>query len=503
MPSRKTLRCSILLFQDEEKEGEEMEDQLYTPAIGLEIHAQLLTQSKIFCNCKVDFGGEANTRCCPVCLGFPGTLPVLNKEVVRLAIKAAIALGCTINTDTKMDRKNYFYPDLPKAYQISQLDLPIGVDGKVKIDLGEKEKYIKIKRIHIEEDAGKLIHDATEDTSLVDYNRCGVPLIEIVTDPDITSKEEAKLFIEKVSGLLQYANVSDCKMEEGSLRVDVNVSLKKEGQDELGTKVELKNLNSLKSIVRAIDYEIKRQSKLLRLGETIKKETRRFNDHSGDTSPLRDKEYAHDYRYFKEPDIVPLKLTKENIDSIKNTLPVLIDERIDTYVNQFKISKEDAQNITYRKELSDFYNEAVKAYPNYKSVANFMIVELYRYINEGYLSSQNIPFSPEDFALLVKMTDEEIIGRNNAKEVLKMMIEKSQSPMTLAKEHNFIISNDLNEVEEVVKKVLEEHKEEVEAYLNGKTKLFTFFMGQCSKILKGNASPKIIREMLEKNLITK
>ncbi len=480
-----------------------MEKPRYTPAIGLEIHAQLLTKSKIFCSCKVDFGGAPNTRCCPVCLGFPGTLPVLNQEVVKLAIKAATALGCHINTETKMDRKNYFYPDLPKAYQISQLDLPIGIEGKVKITQDEEEKYIKINRVHIEEDAGKLIHDATLDTSLVDYNRCGVPLIEIVTDPDITSKEEAKLFIEKVASLLQYAHVSHCKMEEGSLRVDVNLSLKQEGQQELGTKVELKNLNSLKSIVRAIDYEIKRQTKLLNLGETIKKETRRFSDTQGETSALRSKEYAHDYRYFKEPDIVPLKLTKETIEDIKTSLPILIDERKDHYINQFNISKVDAQKLTAKKELSDFYNEAVKSYPNYKSIANFMIVELYRYINEGYLDSQNIPFSPTEFAMLVKMSDEEIISRNNAKVVLKMMIEANKSPMILAKEHQMIINNDTKEVEVVVKKVLSEHEEEVKDYLNGKTKLFTFFMGECSKILKGNANPKIIKEILQKNLILK
>lgn len=477
-----------------------MNESFYTPAIGLEIHAQLLTQTKIFCSCKADFGGEPNTRCCPVCLGLPGSLPVLNKEVVRMGIKAAIALDCEINTETKMDRKNYFYPDLPKAYQISQLDLPLGKNGKVKISSGDEEKYIRIKRIHIEEDAGKSIHDAAEDTSLVDYNRCGVPLIEIVTEPDITSKEEAKRFIEKVSALLQYVNVCDCRMEEGSLRVDVNISLKKIGEEKLGTSVELKNLNSLKSIVRALDYEIKRQSQLLDEGKVVKKETRRFNETDETTSPLRSKEYAHDYRYFKEPDIVPFTITEGDIEAIKKELPLLIDERTDIYVNQYHISRADAQILAAKRELSDFYNEAVQTYPNYKSVASFMIVELYRYMNEGCLDSKNIPFSAKDFALLVQMIDEETVSRNNGKEILKMMIEHKKSPMELAREHKMMISNNTEEVEKVVNKVLSEYQEEVAAYLNGKTKLFAFFMGQCSKILKGNASPKIIKEILEKNL---
>jgi aspartyl-tRNA(Asn)/glutamyl-tRNA(Gln) amidotransferase subunit B len=472
----------------------------YDIVIGLEIHAQLLTNTKIFCNCEVDFGGEQNTRCCPVCIGLPGTLPVLNQTVVKYAIKGGLALNCDINRFSKIDRKNYFYPDLPKAYQISQFDLPLCIDGKVKIDVGEEEKYIRVHRIHIEEDAGKLVHDDIDNTSLADYNRCGVPLIEIVSEPDMSSAEEAKAYIEKVAGLLQYAGVSLCRMEEGSLRADVNISLKKPEAEKLGTKVEIKNLNSLKSIVRAIEYEVERQTKMLIAGEEIVQETRRFNDNRGVTTSMRSKEDAHDYRYFKEPDVTPVSITEEDIEIIKKELPMLIDERFELYVKEYGLNKADAKILVANKEISDFYNEAIASFPNYKAVANFVVVELLRYVNEGELDSKNIPFTPIAFAELVKMAEEEVVNKNNAKAILKIMLEGEKLPQQIAKDEGFLMNDSVDEIEETVTAVVSEFTKEVEGYLAGKEKLFGFLMGQCSKRLAGRANPKTIKEILEKEL---
>ena len=472
----------------------------YIPVIGLEVHAQLLTKTKIFCSCEVDFGGEQNTRCCPVCTGLPGTLPVLNKQVVKFGVKAALALNCGVGQYTKIDRKNYFYPDLPKAYQISQFDLPICKAGKIKIETEDGEKYIRIHHAHIEEDAGKLIHDDIENASLADYNRCGVPLLEIVSEPDMSSAEEARAYIEKIASLLQYAGVSLCRMEEGSLRADVNVSIKRPDATKLGTKVEIKNLNSLKAIVRAIDYEIERQSKILDAGDVVIQETRKYNDNRGITQSMRTKENAHDYRYFKEPDVIPVVISNEDIEEIKKEMPVLIDERVNTYLNQYDLSKAEVKKLIADKEISDFYNEVVSIYPNYKAVANFVVVELFKYINEGELKSDEIPFTAEEFAKLVKMTEEEVVNRNNAKAMLKIMIEENKAPEEIAKEQGFLMNNDTSEINEVVVGVVNEFNEEVQGYLAGKDKLFGFLMGQCTKRLAGRANPKTIKGILEDEL---
>ena len=342
----------------------------YIPVIGLEIHAELLTKSKVFCTCSAEFGGSQNSRCCPVCTGMPGTLPVINQTAVEYAVKAGMALGCDISKFSVFDRKNYFYPDLPKAYQISQLYYPLCLEGKVAIDTPDGQKYIRINHIHLEEDAGKLVHDDFNAVSLADYNRCGIPLVEIVTEPDISSAEEAKAFIEKVMLLLQYAGVSDCKMEEGSLRCDVNVSIMRPGDKELGTRAEIKNMNSLKSITRAINYEIKRQSRLLDAGKKVVQETRRFNENKGETSSMRSKENAHDYRYFPEPDILQVNFTDEMLDSIKNMLPELPYKRMERYMKDYGLSKTDAQILINQKSVSDFYDAAVSAYNAPKSIAN-------------------------------------------------------------------------------------------------------------------------------------
>ncbi|MDF2878327.1 MAG: glutamyl-tRNA(Gln) amidotransferase, subunit, partial [Clostridia bacterium] len=333
-----------------------------------------------------------------------------------------------------------------------------------------------------------------------DYNRCGVPLIEIVSEPDMSSAEEAKAYIEKVAGLLQYAGVSLCRMEEGSLRADVNISLKKPEAEKLGTKVEIKNLNSLKSIVRAIEYEVERQTKMLIAGEEIVQETRRFNDNRGVTTSMRSKEDAHDYRYFKEPDVTPVSITEEDIEIIKKELPMLIDERFELYVKEYGLNKADAKILVANKEISDFYNEAIASFPNYKAVANFVVVELLRYVNEGELDSKNIPFTPVAFAELIKMAEEEVVNKNNAKAILKIMLEGEKLPQQIAKDEGFLMNDSVDEIEETVTAVVSEFTKEVEGYLAGKEKLFGFLMGQCSKRLAGRANPKTIKEILEKEL---
>ena len=472
----------------------------YIPVIGLEIHAELLTNSKVFCTCSAEFGGSQNSRCCPVCTGMPGTLPVINQTAVEYAVKAGFALGCDINKFSVFDRKNYFYPDLPKAYQISQLFYPLCINGLVPIEVDGKTKNIRINRIHLEEDAGKLVHDDLNGVSLADYNRCGIPLIEIVTEPDLSSAEEAKALVEKISLLLQYVGVCDCKMEQGSLRCDVNISLMKPTDTEFGTRAEIKNLNSLKSIGRAIEFEIKRQSKLLDRGERVIQETRRFNDNHGDTKAMRSKEDAHDYRYFPEPDILQVNFTDEMLNEIKAKLPELPNKRLARYTGEYGLSETDAKIIVNQKKVSDFFNEAVSAYNNPKSVANFIMGELLRRVNLGEVTMDNLPFSAQDFAKLVEMADTEKVSKNDAKTILRYMIESGKDAETVAKENEFLISNDTGKVEEVITEVLANNANIVEQYRNGEQKVFGFLMGQCTKALKGVCTPKVIKSMLEEKL---
>ena len=477
---------------------------MYIPVIGLEIHAELLTNSKVFCTCSAEFGGDQNTRCCPVCTGMPGTLPVINQTAVEYAVKAGFALGCDINKFSVFDRKNYFYPDLPKAYQISQLNLPLCIGGNVPIEYevdGEKKtKNVRINRIHLEEDAGKLIHDDYNGVSLADYNRCGIPLIEIVTEPDIGSAEEAKAFVEKISLLLQYAGVCDCKMEQGSLRCDVNISIMKPTDTQFGTRAEIKNLNSLKSIVRAIEYEIKRQAKLLDNGDRVIQETRRFNDNHGETKSMRSKEDAHDYRYFPEPDILQVNFTDEDLKEIKAKLPELPEKRLARYIDEFGLSEVDSKILIAQKTVSDFFNGAVEAYNNPKSISNFIIGELLRRVNLGEVSMDNLPFTSKEFAELVEMSDTEKVSKNDAKTVLRFMIETGKSPKAVAEENGFMISNDTGKVTEVVESVLSANEAIVAQYIAGEQKVFGFLMGQCTKELKGVCTPKAIKDALEAKL---
>ncbi len=472
----------------------------YITVIGLEIHCELATQSKVFCTCSAEFGGDQNTRVCPVCTGMPGTLPVINQTAVEYAVKAGLALGCNINKFSMWDRKNYFYPDLPKAYQISQLYFPLCINGNVPIKVNGVEKSVRIHQIHLEEDAGKLVHDDFNGVSLPDYNRCGIPLIEIVSEPDIRSAEEAKAYVEQIILLLQYAGVSDCKLEEGSIRCDVNISLMKPGDKEFGTRAEIKNLNSLKSIVRAIEYEEYRQAKLLDMGKKVVQETRRFNDNRGETKSMRSKENAHDYRYFPEPDILQVNFTDEILDEIKNKLPEMPDVRLNRYVNTFGLSEVDAKIIIQSKLVSDFYDEAVATYNNPKSICAFVLTELLRRINLGEVTMESLPFTAKDFAQLVEMADTEKVSKNDAKTILRQMIETSKKPMELAKENGFIIEVDTAKVDMTIGEVLTKNKATVDQYIGGETKVLGFLIGQCTKELKGVATPKIIKETLEQKL---
>lgn len=476
----------------------------YIPVIGLEIHAELLTKSKVFCTCSAEFGGDSNSRCCPVCSGMPGTLPVINRTAVEYAVKAGLVMGCDINKFSAFDRKNYFYPDLPKAYQISQLNYPLCINGLVPIEYEEdgirKTKNVRINRIHLEEDAGKLVHDDINGVSLADYNRCGIPLIEIVTEPDMRSSAEAKAFVEKVALLLKYAGVCDCKMEQGSLRADVNVSIMKSDDTEFGTRTEIKNINSIKAIGRAIDYEIERQSKLIDMGQRVIQETRRLDDNKKETRAMRSKEDAHDYRYFPEPDILPINFTDEQLDAIKNSLPELPEQRIKRYTEQFGLSVNDAKILVGNKALSDFYDSAVMIYNNPKSICRFINIELMRRVNLGEIIIENLPFTSDELAKLVEMADNDKVSGNDAKDVFREMCGKGGDPEKIAKAMGLLITNDTGKVIEVVDKVLQDNEKAVRQYLGGDIKVFGFLMGQCTKELKGVCTPKAIKEELEKKL---
>jgi len=467
----------------------------YDTVIGLEIHAELSTNTKVFCSCSAEFGGEVNTHICPVCTGQPGALPVINHAAVEYAVRAGLAFGCEINRYSRFDRKNYFYPDLPKAYQISQLDLPLCINGKLELSTGT---VVRINRIHLEEDAGKLFHDDYHGQSLANYNRCSVPLIEIVSEPDIKSSEEAAEFVSKIGLYLKYLGVCDAKMQEGSIRADVNVSLKPCGSDKLGERAEIKNMNSLRGIQRAIEYEIKRQTEILDEGGKVVQETRRFDDTMGVTSPMRSKENANDYRYFPEPDVLAVTFTEEDINKIKEEIPLLPHQRAEKYVNEYGLTDEDARVLTLEKYISDFYDETVKIYPQYKSVANLFLTEIMRRVKDT--DSEEIPFSAKDFAKVCEMTDKNTVNRNDGKAIIRIMFEEGGEPEQIAKDNGFIVVEDTAAINEFIEGLFKERADLVEDYKNGKTNVFGFFMGQASRGLKGKATPASIRECLEKAL---
>lgn len=471
----------------------------YEVIIGLEVHAELSTKTKIFCSCPTEFGGQPNTHVCPICMAMPGTLPVLNEKVVEYAVKAGLATNCKISRDSKNDRKNYYYPDLPKSYQISQFDKPLCEHGYVEIDTEAGKKKIRLTRIHIEEDAGKLNHDDFGGGSLVDLNRAGVPLIEIVSEPDLRSPEEVESYMKKIKSILEYIEVSDCKMQEGSLRADVNVSVHKPGEP-FGTRTEMKNMNSFRSITRAIEYEIERQIDVLEDGGKIEQETLRWDDVSGKTFSMRDKEDAQDYRYFPEPDLVAIKLSEEYIENIKNSLPELPESRKQRYLEEYVLSEKDANIITASKYLSDLFENAIKVCNNAKSVNNWIISDISRILNETEMEPIAIPFDGNQLGKLVILIDKGTISSSIGKKVLEELFENPRDPEEIIKEKGWIQISDEGAIKEVVIKILEVNPQSIADFKAGKDRALGFLVGQAMKETKGKANPKMLNEMFLEEL---
>ncbi len=472
----------------------------YEIVMGLEVHAELSTKTKIFCSCPTEFGGEPNTHCCPVCMAMPGTLPVLNEKVVEYAIKAGIATNCEIARNSKNDRKNYFYPDLPKAYQISQYDMPLCERGFVEIETEEGKKKIRLTRIHIEEDAGKLNHDEYGRGSLVDLNRAGVPLIEIVSEPDLRSAKEVESYLRKLKSILEYIEVSDCKMQEGSLRADVNVSVRKKGATEYGTRTEMKNMNSFRSIVRAIEYEADRQIDVLEDGGKIEQETLRWDDVSGKTFPMRDKEDAQDYRYFPDPDLLAIKMSDEYIEEIRKNLPELPESRKKRYIEEIGLPEYDANLLTASKYLSNLFEGASKICGNPKAVSNWIMTDITKELNERELEPEQIPFTSEQLGNLVVLIDKGTISSSIAKKVLVELFENPKEPIKIVEEKGWIQISDEGAIKEVVLKVLENNQQSVIDYKAGKDKALGFLVGQAMKETKGKANPGMLNKMFLEEL---
>lgn len=472
----------------------------YETVIGLEVHVELATKTKIFCGCTTQFGGDPNTHCCPVCTGMPGTLPVLNKTVVEYAIAAGLATNCTITQKCKFDRKNYFYPDLPKAYQVSQLYLPICRNGHIEIEVDGAKKRIGIHEIHMEEDAGKLIHDPWEDCTLVDYNRCGVPLIEIVSEPDMGSADEVIAYLEKLKLILQYLGVSDCKMQEGSLRADINLSVREVGEKEFGTRTEMKNMNSFKAIARAIEGERKRQIEVLEYGKKVFQETRRWDDNKDTSFAMRSKEDAQDYRYFPEPDLVPIEISDEWLKGIKDKEPELRDAKMLRYEREYDIPEYDASIITGSKRLADIFEATVDICEKPKEVSNWLMVETMRLLKEVEIEAEDLALSPEKLADLIQLIDEGKINRTVAKEVFEQIFKNDVNPKQYIEEHGLVMVNDDGVLRETILKVMEVNPQSIADYKAGKEKALGFIVGQTMKEMKGKANPGMINEILKELL---
>lgn len=468
----------------------------YEVVIGLEVHAELSTRTKIFCSCTTKFGGEPNTHCCPICTGMPGTLPALNKSVVEYAVKAGLAMNCSIPEFSKQDRKNYFYPDLPKAYQISQHELPLCRNGFIEINADGVAKKIGINRIHIEEDAGKLLHDEYGMGTLVDCNRGGVPLIEIVSEPDMRSAEDARIFLESIKSILQYIDVSDCKMQEGSLRADVNISVRPKGQKEFGTRTEMKNLNSFKAIIRAIESESKRQVNELESGRVIEQETRRWDDVKGFSYAMRSKEEAQDYRYFPEADLVPIVVEREWLEEIRRSIPELPASRKKRYIEAYGLPEYDAGILTGSKVLADFFEETVEKSSNAKAVSNWIMGDLLRILKEKDMEPESIPFPAEYLARLISLIDSGTISGTMAKKVFEKMFDTKKDPETIVAEEGLEVVSDEGVLVEVVKKIIRNNPKSVDDYKSGKEKALGFLMGQTMRETKGKADPQMVRKML-------
>ena len=473
----------------------------YEVVIGLEVHCELSTKTKIFCSCSTEFGGEPNSHCCPVCMAMPGTLPVLNEKVVEYAVKAGLATNCEIERNSKNDRKNYFYPDNPKSYQISQFDKPLCYNGYVTIeDEDGIEKKIRIERIHIEEDAGKLNHDDYGRGSFVDLNRAGVPLIEVVSKPDLRSAYEVESYMRKLKSIFEYIEISDCKMQEGSLRADVNVSVRKKGSEKLGTRTEMKNMNSFKSIVRAIEYEVDRQIEVIEDGGEVIQETLRWDDISGRTFSMRDKEDAQDYRYFPEPDLVAIKLSQEYIDKIRKELPELPESRKKRYMEEIGLSEKAANLVTSSKYYSNMFEKASEISNNPKAISNWLMSDIARIMNEKELEPDKIPFTAEDLAELVVLIDKGTISNSIGKKVLEELFENPKAPSKIIEEKGWVQISDEGAIKEVVLKVLENNPQSVADYKAGKDKALGYLVGQAMKETRGKANPQMLNKMFMEEL---
>ena len=469
--------------------------------IGLETHVELATRTKIFCSCTTEFGGAPNTHCCPVCTGMPGTLPVLNRKVLEYAVKTCLALNCEVTRYHKFDRKNYFYPDLPKAYQISQLYLPIGRNGRVPIRVGQEEKVIRIHELHMEEDAGKLVHDNWIDQTRADYNRCGVPLIEIVTEPDFRSADEVIAYLEKLRSTLEYLGVSDCKMQEGSLRCDVNLSVRPVGSAELGTRTEMKNLNSFKAIARAIRYEARRQQERIEMDhKPVIQETRRWDENKDASFSMRSKENAQDYRYFPEPDIPPVELDGAELERMRAALPEMAEARRARYERDFGLPEYDAGLLTGTKALADFFEETVALGLAPKEVSNWMMDVLLRTLKEKGLEPKEMLLTPETLGTIIRMVQEGRLNRATGVKVFQAVFDENADPAAYVKAHGLEQIRDTGLVETTVREVLARCAAQVEEYRSGKEKVYGFLVGQCMRALKGKADPQIVNQTLREML---
>jgi len=474
----------------------------YEVVVGLEVHAQLKTASKIFCGCSTKFGAAPNTQTCPICLGMPGVLPVLNRRVLEMAVKTGLALHCQISPYSRFARKNYFYPDLPKGYQISQYELPLCEHGFLEVAVNDRIKRIGIRRIHMEEDAGKNLHEGLEAASHVDLNRAGVPLLEIVSEPEIRSVDEAVAYLRALRDILIYLDVCDGNMEEGSLRCEPNLSLRPVGQKEFGTRVELKNINSFRFVQKAMEYELRRQEKVLREGGRVVQETRLWNTEKEITVVMRGKEEAHDYRYFPEPDLVPLIIPQELIEEVRKTLPELPDAKRDRFVREYGIPVYDAEVLTTSKDLAHYFEACVEAYPQPKTVSNWIMTELLRELKYSGHEIVDCPIPPDRLAGLLKMIDHGTISGKIAKTVFEEMYRSGRPAEEIVKEKGLIQISDEGALEALIDEVLQSHPNERESYRQGKSQLLGFFVGQVMKRSQGKANPGKVNELLKKKLAT-
>jgi len=472
----------------------------YEAVIGLEIHAQLRTKSKIFCNCSTAFGAPPNAHTCPVCLGMPGVLPVLNRKVVDYALRMALATNCTISSSSRFARKNYFYPDLPKGYQISQYELPIAEHGHIVIEVNGNSRPIGITRIHMEEDAGKLIHNPYRPVSMVDFNRTGVPLIEIVSEPDMRTPEEAGAYLRQLRAIVRYLEICDGNMEEGSFRCDANISLRPMGAETFGIRTELKNMNSFKHVESALSFEIERQKAVLQDGNEVVQETRLWDPDKGITATMRGKEEAHDYRYFPDPDLLPLVIDKEWIEEIRASLPELPDAKRQRFISDHGLPSDDARLLTSSRAMADYFEDCAKLFPEPKAVCNWVVGPLLAKLNEEKRTIEQSPVPADRLAELLKLIDSGVISGKIAKTVFEEMASTGKDPQRVIQEKGLVQITDENEIAEVVKQVLADHGKEVSDYKAGKTKLFGFFVGQAMKATRGKANPKLVNDILREAL---